>query len=367
MHVGEFTRPGKVDAHGDVGLGDVGLGCAGGSDRGTAGDMTSSTVDRVVGSFRSSPRGAGHSERTRAELREALQAADLLDGLDGYTVRELDDDEEVLLGPDGAEITTWRQDYPYEERLDPAEYRARKRALQIELLKMQSWVKDTGQRVLVLFEGRDAAGKGGTIKRFTEHLNPRGSRVVALEKPSPREQGQWYFQRYFAELPAAGEIVLFDRSWYNRAVVEPVLGFCDDQGYEEFMTQLPGLEQALVDDGIHLVKLWFSVSRNEQRTRFLIRVIDPLRQWKLSPVDLAALEKWDEYTRAKEAMFARTDTAAAPWTVVRSNDKRRGRIAAMSWLLSTLDYPTKDPGAVGEPDPLVVGPPSQVYEASERS
>jgi polyphosphate kinase 2 len=326
-----------------------------------------STLGRVVGSFRSSPRGAGHSERTRTELREALQAADLIEGLDGYTVRELDDDEQVLLGPDGGEVTTWRQDYPYAERIDPAEYRARKRALQIELLKMQSWVKDTGQRVLVLFEGRDAAGKGGTIKRFTEHLNPRGARVVALEKPSPREQGQWYFQRYFAELPTAGEIVLFDRSWYNRAVVEPVLGFCTDGEYEEFTAQAPNLEQSLVDDGIHLVKLWFSVSREEQRTRFLIRVIDPLRQWKLSPVDLAALEKWDEYTRAKEAMFARTDTAAAPWNVVRSNDKRRGRIAAMSWVLSTLDYPTKDPDAVAVPDPLVVGPPSQVYEASERT
>jgi polyphosphate kinase len=326
-----------------------------------------SALDRVVDSFRSSPSGAGHSERTRAQLREALQAADLLEGLDGYTVRELDDDEQVLLGPDGGEVTTWRQDYPYVERIDLAEYRARKRALQIELLKMQSWVKDTGQRVLILFEGRDAAGKGGTIKRFTEHLNPRGARVVALEKPSPREQGQWYFQRYFAELPTAGEIVLFDRSWYNRAVVEPVLGFCTEEEYEEFMAQAPNLEQSLVEDGIHLVKLWFSVSREEQRTRFLIRVIDPLRQWKLSPVDLAALEKWDEYTRAKEAMFARTDTAAAPWNVVRSNDKRRGRIAAMSWVLSTLDYPTKDPDVVGVPDPLVVGPPSQVYEASERT
>ena len=326
-----------------------------------------STLDRVVGSFRTSPRGAGHSERTRAELREALQAADLLDDLDGHTIRELDDDEQVLLAPDGGEITTWRQDYPYEERIDPGEYRARKRALQIELLKMQSWVKDTGQRVLVLFEGRDAAGKGGTIQRFIEHLNPRGARVVAPEKPSPREQGQWYFQRYFAELPGAGEIVLFDRSWYNRAVVEPVLGFCTDREYEEFMAQAPGLEQCLVDDGIHLVKLWFSISRKEQRTRFLIRVIDPLRQWKLSPVDLAALGKWDEYTRAKETMFARTDTAAAPWTVVRSNDKRRGRLAAMSWVLSTLDYPTKDPDAVGVPDPLVVGTPTQVYEASERT
>jgi polyphosphate kinase 2 len=232
---------------------------------------------------------------------------------------------------------------------------------------MQSWVKDNGQRLVVLFEGRDAAGKGGTIKRFTEHLNPRGTRVVALGKPSERERTQWYFQRYFNQLPAAGEIVLFDRSWYNRAVVERVMGFCTSNEYEEFMAQTPGLEQALVDDGIHLIKLWFSVSRAEQRTRFIIRVIDPLRQWKLSPVDLASLNRWDDYTRAKEAMFERTDTPAAPWTVVKSNDKKRGRIAALRWVLSSLDYPTKDLDAVGTPDPLIIGPPAQVYEQSERN
>jgi polyphosphate kinase len=247
-----------------------------------------------------------------------------------------------------------------------AEYDRRKRELQIELLKMQSWVKDTGQRVVVLFEGRDAAGKGGTIKRFMEHLNPRGAHVVALEKPTPHEQTQWYFQRYISRLPSAGEIILFDRSWYNRAVVEPAMGFCSDADYAEFMAQTPSVEEALVETGIHLVKLWFSVSRAEQRTRFTVRVIDPLRQWKLSPVDLAALDRWDDYTRAKERMFARTDTPAAPWTVVRSNDKKRGRIAALSWVLSTLDYPTKDPDALGTPDPLIVGPPDQVYEASER-
>jgi polyphosphate kinase 2 len=320
----------------------------------------------IIETFQRSPRAAGHSERTRVELRKALQAADLLDGLDGLGVRELDDDEALLIGADGREIETWRQDYPYDQRMRRAEYEERKRELQIELLKMQSWVKDTGQRVVVLFEGRDAAGKGGTIKRFMEHLNPRGARVVALEKPTTREQTQWYFQRYFSQLPAAGEIILFDRSWYNRAVVEPVMGFCSDADYAEFMAQTPGLEDALVDTGIHLVKLWFSVSRAEQRTRFTVRVIDPLRQWKLSPVDLAALERWDDYTRAKEAMFARTDTPSAPWTVVKSNDKKRGRIAALSWVLSTLDYPTKDPDAVGHPDPLIVGPPAQVYEASEQ-
>ncbi len=327
--------------------------------------MTSS-LDRVVEAFRSAPGGAGHSERTRHELREALQSADLLDDLEGYTVREIDDDEQVLIRRDGSEVRTWREDYPYDERIDRDLYYARKRELQIEMLKMQSWVKDTGQRVAILFEGRDAAGKGGTIKRFTEHLNPRGARVVALEKPSPREQGQWYFQRYFSQLPAAGEIVLFDRSWYNRAVVEPVMGFCTDDEYREFLRQAPRLEQSLAEDGIHIVKLWFSVSRSEQRTRFLIRVLDPLRQWKLSPVDLAALERWDAYTRAKETMFAATDIPAARWSVVRSNDKRRGRIAALSWVLSGLDYTAKDPDAVGEPDPLVVGSPDRVYEISER-
>ena len=187
----------------------------------------------MVESFRWSPRAAGHSQRSRRELRAALESADLLTGLEGLTVHELDDDEALLLGPDGREVDTWRQDYPYAERMLREEYEVRKRALQIELLKMQSWVKDTGQRVVVLFEGRDAAGKGGTIKRFMEHLNPRGARVVALEKPTAREQGQWYFQRYFSQLPGAGEIILFDRSWYNRAVVEPVMGFCSDAQYEE--------------------------------------------------------------------------------------------------------------------------------------
>jgi polyphosphate kinase len=326
--------------------------------------MTS--AEQVIHEFRRTPRGVGHSERTRQELREALRKADLLDGLQGLSVQDLDADEAILLGANGREINTWQQDYPYTARMNRDEYERTKRSLQIELLKMQSWVKDNGQRVVVLFEGRDAAGKGGTIKRFTEHLNPRGTRVVALDKPSERERTQWYFQRYFSQLPAAGEIVFFDRSWYNRAVVERVMGFCTDSEYQEFMAQTPGLEQALVDNGIHLVKLWFSVSRAEQRTRFTVRVIDPLRQWKLSPVDLAALNRWDDYTRAKEAMFAGTDTPAAPWTVVKSNDKKRGRIAALRWVLSTLDYPSKDPDVVCTPDPLIAGPPAQVYEQSER-
>jgi polyphosphate kinase 2 len=323
------------------------------------------TANRLMDNFRWTPRVAGHAQETRHELRQALQEADLLQDLDGLSVRALDDDETILLGPDGCEIDTWRQDYPYPQRMNPDEYHSLKRLLQIELLKMQSWVKDTGQRVLVLFEGRDAAGKGGTIKRFMEHLNPRGAHVVALEKPTDREQAQWYFQRFFTHLPADGEIVLFDRSWYNRAVVEPVMGFCTDQEYTAFLEHTPPLEKALVDSGLHLVKLWCSVSRAEQRTRFTVRVIDPLRQWKLSPTDLAALPRWDDYTAAKNTMFSHTDTPYAPWTVLRSNDKKRGRIEALRWVLSTLDYPTKDHDIVGQPDPLIVGPPAQVYEASE--
>jgi polyphosphate kinase 2 len=226
-------------------------------------------------------------------------------------------------------------------------------------------MKDSGERLVVIFEGRDAAGKGGTIKRFMEHLNPRGATVVALEKPSERERTQWYFQRYAAHLPAAGEIVLFDRSWYNRAGVERVMGYCSQIEYLEFMRQAPEFERMLVRSGIHLVKLWFSVSRNEQRTRFVIRQVDPVRQWKLSPTDLASLDRWDAYTQAKEAMFFSTDTADAPWTVVKSNDKKRGRLEAMRHVLSRFDYDRKDVELVGHPDPLIVGPASQVFEHGE--
>jgi polyphosphate kinase len=213
----------------------------------------------------------------------------------------------------------------------------------------------------VLFEGRDAAGKGGTIKRFTEHLNPRGATVVALEKPSERERTQWYFQRYLAHLPAAGEIVLFDRSWYTRAGVERVMGFCAPAEYQRFMEQVPHVERLLVQDGIHLIKLWFSVSRAEQRTRFIIRQVDPVRQWKLSPTDLASLDKWDDYTRAKEAIFQHTDTDQAPWVVVKSNDKKRGRIEAMRYVPDRFDYDDKDKDTVGTPDPRIVGSPDEVY------
>jgi polyphosphate kinase len=245
--------------------------------------------------------------------------------------------------------------YPYKYRLSTRAYESQKRILQVELLKLQAWVKDTGQRVVILFEGRDAAGKGGAIKRFMEHLNPRGARVVALEKPSEAERGQWYFQRYNQHLPTAGEIVLFDRSWYNRAGVERVMGFCSDNEYLEFMRQTPEFERMLVRSGIHLFKFWFSVTQKEQRLRFEQRKTDPLKQWKLSPIDLASLDKWDDYTKAKEAMFFYTDTADAPWTVIKSNCKKRARVNAMRCVLQDLSYTNKDKVAIGEPDPLIVG------------
>ncbi|WP_062441588.1 polyphosphate kinase 2 [Herbidospora daliensis] len=286
---------------------------------------------------------------------KADDVVDLLGRTPGLWVNDEDgDDDPVLLRSDGSPVDTWREHYPYNQRLERPSYERDKRLLQIELLKLQYWLKDTGGRLVILFEGRDAAGKGGTIKRFMEHLNPRGATVVALEKPSERERTSWYFQRYINHMPAAGEIVLFDRSWYNRAGVERVMGFCTDEQYEEFMVQAPMVEKLLVRDGIKLVKLWFSVSRAEQRTRFVIRQVDPVRQWKLSPMDIASLDKWDEYTQAKERMFVSTDTDEAPWTVIKSNDKKRGRVEAMRHVLSLFDYDDKDTTIVGTPDPLIV-------------
>ena len=272
------------------------------------------------------------------------------------------DDDRELFDPEGNRVDTWREGYPYSERLERREYEIEKRRLQIELLKLQGWVKDTGQKLVLVFEGRDAAGKGGTIKRFTEHLNPRGSRVVALDKPSERERTQWYFQRYVQHLPAAGELVMFDRSWYNRAGVERVMGYCTAEEYLEFMAQAPELERMFVRSGIQLVKFWFSVTRGEQRSRFIVRQIDPVRQWKLSPTDLASLDKWDAYTEAKEAMFLHTDTEHAPWTVIKSNDKKRARLEAMRHVLARFDYTDKDPDAVGTPDRLIVGSAADVLE-----
>ena len=277
----------------------------------------------------------------------------------------LDPVHESILTTDKRKILP-NANYPYSEKMRSKEYESLKQDLQIELLKMQSWVKETGQRVLIICEGRDAAGKGGTIKRIMEHMNPRGARVVALEKPSEVEKGQWYFQRYMQHLPTTGEIVLMDRSWYNRAGVERVMGFCKPQEYLEFMRQAPDLEQMLVRSGIKLFKLWFSVSRNEQFRRFQSRRHDPLKQWKLSPIDLASLDKWDEYTEAKQAMFFYTDTADAPWTVIKSDCKKRARINAMRFLLSQLDYSNKDTDLIQNADPLIVGNADKIYETGER-
>jgi len=252
--------------------------------------------------------------------------------------------------------------YPYKTRVKNSVYEQHKQELQVELLKVQNWVKQTGQRIVSLFEGRDAAGKGGTIKRFTEHLNPRAARVVALEKPTDHELGQWYFQRYIEHLPTAGEIVFFDRSWYNRAGVERVMGFCSSLEYLEFMRQAPDLERMLARSGIHLFKYWFSVTRKEQEARFASRVRDPLKQWKLSSIDEESRGKWLEYTQAKEAMFFYTDTADAPWTVIKSDDKKRARLNCMQHFLSSLDYPDKNERVLHGPDPLIVGTPSQVIE-----
>ena len=285
------------------------------------------------------------------EIKETLSSLDLLD----------DDAPKTL-----PEDDSWRQGYPYETKLTRAEYEERKRELQVELLKFQAWVKDTGQKVVLIFEGRDAAGKGGSIKRFMEHLNPRGARVVALEKPTERERSQWYFQRYVEHLPAAGEIVFMDRSWYNRAGVERVMGYCSPAEYHEFMRSAPEFERMLVQSGITLIKFWFSVGEAEQRRRFTERKSDPVKRWKLSPTDLASLDKWQEYTEAKEAMFFYTDTAHAPWTVIKSNDKKRARIEAMKWVLRHFDYPGKDSKLIGQADSLIIGSPKDIYDQGER-
>jgi polyphosphate kinase len=295
-------------------------------------------------------------------LADLLEADDLYDSLDDLEVGILIDDEgePILLDADGNPVETWREGYPYDRRITRLEYERTKRLLQIELLKLQAWVKEEGRRLVLVFEGRDAAGKGGTIRRYTEHLNPRGARVVALEKPTDVQRGQWYFQRYVEQLPSAGEIVFFDRSWYNRAGVERVMGFCDEEEYRRFMAQAPPFERMLVEDGIDLIKFWFSVTQSEQRTRFTLRRVDPVKQWKLSPMDLASLDKWDAYTDAKEQMFRSTHTSYAPWTVVKSNDKRRGRIESMRYVLSRFDYPGKSPEVVGSADPILLGPPDAV-------
>ena len=298
---------------------------------------------------------AGASPDDAAKLREALMAQRATAA-------------GVVLSPDDELAADWRQGgYPYKNLLSRKTYERQKYRLQVELLKLQAWVKESGQKVVILFEGRDAAGKGGTIRRFMEHLNPRGARVVALEKPSETERGQWYFQRYVQHLPTAGEIVLFDRSWYNRAGVERVMGFCKHAEYDEFMRQAPVFERNLVASGVHLIKFWFSVSRAEQRRRFKERETHPLKQWKLSPVDMASLGKWDEYTKAKESMFFHTDTAEAPWTVIKSDCKKRARLNAMRYVLYKLPYSSKDTSHMGALDPLLVGRAHVVYERGEKT
>jgi polyphosphate kinase 2 len=268
--------------------------------------------------------------------------------------------------PDEELASGWRTGaYPYKNLLSRKQYEAKKYQLQVELLKLQMWAKESGQRVVILFEGRDAAGKGGAIKRLMEHLNPRGARVVALEKPTDTERGQWYFQRYVQHLPTSGEIVLFDRSWYNRAGVERVMGFCTEAEYQEFIRQVPLFERQLVNSGVHLIKFWFSVSRSEQRRRFKERELHPLKQWKLSPIDLASLDKWEDYTKAKEAMFFETDTADAPWTVIKSDCKKRARLNAMRYILQKLPYANKDLSNIGTLDNLLVGRAHVVYERGE--
>jgi polyphosphate kinase len=287
-------------------------------------------------------------------------------------IRRMLEENQSLLGnpsvkPDEELAANWRSGgYPYKNLLSRKRYEAQKYQLQVELLKLQMWAKETGQRIVILFEGRDAAGKGGTIKRFMEHLNPRGARVVALEKPSETERGQWYFQRYVQHLPTAGEIVMLDRSWYNRAGVERVMGFCTEAEYQEFMRQAPLFERQLVRSGIHLIKFWFSVSRKEQHRRFKERELHPLKQWKLSPIDMASLDKWDDYTKAKEAMFFETDTADAPWTVIKSDCKKRARLNAMRYVLHKLPYTNKDLANIGTLDNLLVGRAHVVYERGER-
>jgi len=257
--------------------------------------------------------------------------------------------------------------YPYPKMMKKEDYEEEIELLHIELVKMQAWVNQAQERIVVIFEGRDAAGKGGTIKRFTEYLNPRAARIVALAKPSETQKGQWYFQRYIEQMPTKGEIVFLDRSWYNRAGVEKVMGFCTPDDYLEFMRQAPEVERMLVRSGIRLYKFWFSVSREEQLRRFLGRAKDPLKQWKLSPMDVESLGRWDAYTKAKEGMLFYTDTADAPWTIVRSDDKKRARLNAIKYLLNSLPYTGKNTKLVSQIDKKIIGSAEDIYEKGENT
>jgi polyphosphate kinase len=338
-----------------------------------SGDVAPSLQPQALEQERVSRAGERAQTRQAMAMRDAIETVQAL--VAGGTPDELKALRKLLrqrqpsradAEADAELAANWREGaYPYRFLMSRRNYEQQKYRLQVELLKLQAWVKETGQRVVILFEGRDAAGKGGTIKRFMEHLNPRGARVVALEKPSDVERGQWYFQRYIQHLPTAGEIVLFDRSWYNRAGVERVMGFCSDAEYDEFLREAPEFERHLVRSGIRLFKFWFSVSREEQRRRFKERRAHPLKQWKLSPIDMASLDKWDDYTRAKEGMFLHTDTSDAPWTVIKSDCKKRARLNAMRYLLQRLPYTNRASASIGSPDPLLVGRASLVAGRSE--
>ena len=345
------------------------------------GDVSGATTSKGVGQNQINKRQDAAQGAQLNALKDIVakskdKAATLETFLKGSSPDDIAAVRHMLLGkkgkgdkidPDEELASDWRTGgYPYKNLLSRKRYEAQKYALQVELLKLQSWAKETKQRVVILFEGRDAAGKGGSIKRFMEHLNPRGARLVALEKPSETERGQWYFQRYVEHLPTAGEIVMFDRSWYNRAGVERVMGFCTEKEYQEFTHQAPMFERQLVASGIHLIKFWFSVSRKEQRRRFKERELHPLKQWKLSPIDVASLDKWDDYTKAKEAMFFETDTADAPWTVIKSDCKKRARLNAMRYVLHKLPYTNKDLINIGTLDNLIVGRAHVVYERGEK-
>jgi len=266
-----------------------------------------------------------------------------------------EDIRQAILGGDRKAILS--DSYPYEKPLGAKDYGDKMAALQQELVKLQADVKASGKRVIVIFEGRDAAGKGGTIKRLRENLNPRVARTVALSKPTERESSEWYFQRYVSHLPSAGEITLFDRSWYNRGVVEKVFGFCDDDQRAAFFRQLPDFENMLVDEGIHLVKLWLNVGRAEQLRRFLSREKDPLKQWKLSWIDVEGLKKWDAYSSAILETFDKSHTKTAPWTILRSDDKKRARIAAIGAVLQGIEYQGKNSDIAGKPDNNICGGP----------
>lgn len=277
---------------------------------------------------------------------------------DGTLIRE-------LKAPHSLRIAFEKGIHPYPEKIPSEDYEKEKRLLQAELLKVQKWVKDSGERIIIIFEGRDAAGKGGTIKRFMEHLNPRAAHVIALEKPTLRERGQWYFQRYIKHLPTAGEMALFDRSWYNRTGVERVMGFCTNREYLDFLDHCPMFEEMLANSGVKIFKYWFSVSRLEQLRRFYSRSSDPLKQWKLSAIDLKSLDKWGDYTHAKESMFYHTDTDAAPWTIVKSDDKKRARLNCIKHFLNKLDYPDKDSNIALAPDQKIIVGASDFYNANE--